>query len=205
VIRGDSSQKNISLIFTGHEFAEGGEFILKTLKQERINASFFFTGDFYRNKKFKKIIQSLRINGNYLGSHSDKHLLYCDWKKRDSLLVTKKQFQFDLADSYTAISRHGIKINQVTLFLPPYEWYNDTIAKWTSELKLQLINYTPGTLSHADYTTDSEKAYRSNKVIYNSIINYEQSHTSGLNGFLLLMHIGAGLIEPKNFIINCPN
>lgn len=204
VIRGDSSQKNISLIFTGHEFAEGGEFILKTLKQERINASFFFTGDFYRNKKFKKIIQSLRINGNYLGSHSDKHLLYCDWKKRDSLLVTKKQFQFDLADSYTAISRHGIKINQVTLFLPPYEWYNDTIAKWTSELKLQLINYTPGTLSHADYTTDSEKAYRSNKVIYNSIINYEQSHTSGLNGFLLLMHIGAGPHRTEKFYHQLP-
>jgi endoglucanase len=41
VRRGDSTQKNIALIFTGHEFAEGGEFILKTLRQEKINASFF--------------------------------------------------------------------------------------------------------------------------------------------------------------------
>lgn len=204
VIRGDSTQKNIALIFTGHEFAEGGEFILKTLRQEKINASFFFTGDFYRNKKFKKLIQSLRINGNYLGSHSDKHLLYCDWKKRDSLLVSKKQFQFDLADSYTAMSRHGIKINQAALFLPPYEWYNDSIAGWTSELKLQLINYTLGTLSHADYTTDNEKAYRSNNVIYNSIINYEQSHASGLNGFLLLMHIGAGPLRTEKFYHQLP-
>jgi len=201
---GDSTQKNIALVFTGHEFAEGGEFILKTLKQEKINASFFFTGDFYRNIKFKKLIQSLRKNGNYLGSHSDKHLLYCDWKKRDSLLVSKKQFQFDLADSYTAMSRHGIKINQTTLFLPPYEWYNDTIAKWTKDLKLQLINYTPGTLSHADYTTDPEKAYRSNSTIYNSIINYEQSHVSGLNGFLLLMHIGAGPLRTEKFYNQLP-
>jgi len=204
VRRGDSTQKNIALVFTGHEFAEGGEFILKTLKQEKINASFFFTGDFYRNIKFKKLIQSLRKNGNYLGSHSDKHLLYCDWKKRDSLLVSKKQFQFDLADSYTAMSRHGIKINQTTLFLPPYEWYNDTIAKWTKDLKLQLINYTPGTLSHADYTTDPEKAYRSNSTIYNSIINYEQSHVSGLNGFLLLMHIGAGPLRTEKFYNQLP-
>lgn len=119
-------------------------------------------------------------------------------------MVSKKQFQFDLADSYTAMSRHGIKINQAALFLPPYEWYNDSIAGWTSELKLQLINYTLGTLSHADYTTDNEKAYRSNNVIYNSIINYEQSHASGLNGFLLLMHIGAGSHRTEKFYHQLP-
>jgi peptidoglycan/xylan/chitin deacetylase (PgdA/CDA1 family) len=82
----------------------------------------------------------------------------------------------------------------VKYFLPPYEWYNDSIALWTKFLGLQLVNYTPGTLSHADYTTPVDKKYYSSEIIYNSIINYEQSHKSGLNGFILLMHVGT---DPK--------
>src|SRR5688500_20282411 len=45
----------------------------------------------------------------YLGSHSDKHLLYCDWTTRDSLLVTRQEFDTDLKHSYDELSRFGIK------------------------------------------------------------------------------------------------
>ena len=86
----------------------------------------------------------------------------------------------------------GINKSNAPYFLPPYEWYNDTIAAWTGRLGLHLINFTPGTLSHADYTTPSMKNYRSSDVIMQSIVDYEQKHTNGLNGFILLMHIGAG-------------
>ncbi len=192
IIRGDSTKKNIALVFTGDEFGEGSGFIAETLDEEKVKASFFLTGRFYRHKDFKKPIQQLKKNGNYLGAHSDQHLLYCDWNKRDSLLVTKKQFSFDLADNYTSMARRGIDIKKATYFLPPYEWYNDTIAAWTKDLKLQLISFTPGTISHADYTTSKDKNYRSSETIYNSIMNYETQKPAGLNGFILLMHIGAG-------------
>src|SRR3546814_970846 len=69
--------------------------------------------------------------GHYLGSHSDKHLLYCDWANRDSLLVTRAEFERDLADSYDALAAFGVNKEQARYFLPPYEWYNDTIASWT--------------------------------------------------------------------------
>jgi endoglucanase len=182
------------LVFTGDEFADGGKFIAEELWRQKIKTSFFFTGRFYRNKKFKKIIQQLKTDGHYLGPHSDQHLLYCDWTKRDSLLVTKKQFNFDLADNYTAMAQYGIDIKKASYFLPPYEWYNDTIAVWTKDLQLQLINFTPGTRSHADYTTPLDKNYRSSEEIYKSIIDYENTQPWGLNGFILLMHIGT---DPK--------
>ena len=182
------------MVFTGDEFGEGGDYIAETLDEEKVKASFFLTGRFYRNKNFKKTIQQLKKNSNYLGSHSDQHLLYCDWNKRDSLLVTKKQFSFDLADSYTAMAQHKIDVNKTRYFLPPYEWYNDSIAAWTNKLKLQLINFTPGTRSNADYTTPVDKNYRSSEEIYGSIINYELAKPAGLNGFILLIHIGT---DPK--------
>ncbi|TMI79623.1 MAG: hypothetical protein E6H10_15105 [Bacteroidetes bacterium] len=121
-------------------------------------------------------------------------LLYCDWNKRDSLLVTREGFSNDLLTNLDIMRSQGINTDKTKYFLPPYEWYNDSIATWTTDLGMQLVNYTPGTLSHADYTTPADKNYRSSEVIFDSIVDYERSHVGGLNGFILLMHIGT---DPK--------
>jgi peptidoglycan/xylan/chitin deacetylase (PgdA/CDA1 family) len=194
IIRGDSSAKNIALVFTGDEFGDGGNFIASTLQRQKIKASFFFTGRFYNTPAFKKIVQQLNREGHYLGPHSNRHLLYCDWNKRDSLLVTKQDFKNDLLANLDLMHAAGINTLKTKFFLPPYEWYNDSIAAWTKELGLQLINYTPGTLSHTDYTTPADKNYRSNEAIYKSILDHEAHSPSGLNGFILLTHIGS---DPK--------
>ena len=96
----------------------------------------------------------------------------------------------------------GIKRAAAPFFLPPYEWYNDSISKWTRELGAVLINYTPGTLSHADYTKTGDKNYRDSETIWNSIIN--QGRAGGLNGFILLMHIGAGPQRKDPFFKDLP-
>jgi peptidoglycan/xylan/chitin deacetylase (PgdA/CDA1 family) len=194
IIRGDSTQKKIALVFTGDEFADGGNLIAQTLQEQKIKASFFLTGRFYANTAFKKTIQRLKKDGHYLGPHSNEHLLYCDWNNRDSLLVTKEDFTNDLLVNLDIMHGEGINMVNTKYFLPPYEWYNDSIAEWTKDLGLQLINFTPGTKSNADYTTPEMKNYRSSEVIYNSIIDFERSHSTGLNGFMLLLHIGT---DPK--------
>lgn len=113
---------------------------------------------------------------------------------RDSLLVTKDEFKKDLSENYKMMGEFRLSKFRSSFFLPPYEWYNESITAWTKEMGLQLINFTPGTRSNADYTTPDEKNYRSSEEIYNSIINYESSKPSGLNGFILLVHIGT---DPK--------
>jgi peptidoglycan/xylan/chitin deacetylase (PgdA/CDA1 family) len=190
VVRADSGEKNLALVFTGDEFADGGEHILSVLKKQQIPGSFFFTGNFYRNPGFEQLIHSLLSDGHYLGAHSDRHLLYCDWNNRDSLLATKVEFIHDLKNNYKVMKKFGISKKEALYFLPPYEWYNDSISAWTKSLGFQLINYTPGTLSHADYTTPEMPDYRNSEVIYRSIINFERESTKGLNGFILLSHIG---------------
>jgi len=193
------------LVSTGDGFADGGKYIAKVLEKENIHGSFFLTGNFYRNKKFKKIIKDLKKNGNYLGSHSDKHLLYCDWEKRDSLLVTKKEFTEDLQNAYKELKRWGIEKDQAHYFLPPYEWYNDSIAKWTNVLGLQLVDFTPGTRSNADYTyPEMGNKYVSSDSIFNSIIHYEMRSSNGLNGFILLVHIGTDPRRSDKFYKRLP-
>lgn len=190
IIRGYTDKKQMALVFTGHEFGEGTGFILQTLQNQNVKASFFFTGEFYKNPQFENDIRQLLQHGHYLGAHSDQHLLYCDWTNRDSLLVTRDQFVADLEKNYDRMKRFGISKAQASFFLPPYEWYNDSIADWTKTLGLQLVNYTKGTLSHADYTTPADKNYRNSDTIYQSILLYEQKQPAGLNGFILLMHTG---------------
>lgn len=190
IIRMDTTQKEIYLVFTGHEFADGATIIIKTLQKHHIKASFFFTGDFYRNVHFNATIKKLKNDGHYLGAHSNKHLLYCSWEKRDSLLVDKKTFMNDVIDNYTEMEKFGIAKHDAPYFMPPYEWYNKTISQWTEELGLHIINFTPGTSSNADYTTPDMPNYISSDSIVQRILRYESVNTKGLSGFLLLSHIG---------------
>lgn len=199
ITRGDRTQRKLALVFTGDEFAEGGPTILATLKRNQVKASFFFTGRFYRNPSFKSLIKQLKKEGHYLGAHSDQHLLYCDWTRRDRLLVTRDEFEKDLNRNYEEMLKFGIKKKEARYFLPPFEWYNQRISDWTSGMGIRLINYTPGTRSHADYTTPDLKNYIDSETILRSIENYEAKNASGLNGFILLSHIGAGPARTDKF------
>ena len=184
-------RKNHSFIdFTGHDYAEGGETILKVLKKHKIPASFFLTGDFIR--KHADLSKKIKKSGHYVGGHSDKHLLYADWQKRDSTLVSRDSFWADLKSNFLELNRLGIAKNEASVFMPPYEWYNDSIALWTKRAGLELVNFTSGTSSNADYTTPDMSNYKSSAAIYDRILQYEKTEKSGLNGFILLLHIGVG-------------
>lgn len=89
--------------------------------------------------------------------------------------------------------------------MPPYEWHNDSIATWTRDLGLQLVNFTPGMRSNADYTyPEMGEKYVSSETIYQSIINYEQSNANGMNGFILLVHIGTDPRRKDKFYYYLP-
>ncbi|MEN9610439.1 MAG: hypothetical protein RLZZ628_1253 [Bacteroidota bacterium] len=189
LVRKDTARMKIHLMFVGHAFADGGETIIEVLKKNNVKASFFLTGDFYRAKA--DLVKTLKADGHYLGAHSDKYLLYCDWKKRDSLLVSKADFRNDLKQNFIEMSKFGISKDQAKYFLPPFEWYNADIAAWCQEAGLELVHYTSGTRSNVDATTPKDKNYAASKTIYRSIMDYEIHNAKGLNGFMLLMHIGS--------------
>jgi len=190
ITRTDTNQKQISLVFSGNEFADGYKIIRSTLKKLNIKASFFFTGDFYRNPKFSSVIKGLQEDNHYLGANSDKHLLYCSFQNRDSMLVDKTDFLNDLKANYKVMEKFGIDKNQTPFFLPPYEWYNDSISQWSKEIGISLVNFTPGTLSNGDNTTpEMRDKYYSSTEIYKRIM--QVAANDGLNGHILLFHIGS--------------
>lgn len=190
ICRGPTDSPRLALVFTGHEFAEGMESILDALKARQARASFFLTGDFLQNPAFQPLVRRALKERHSLGPHSDKHLLYCTWDAERRTLVSRDEFRSDLAANLGKLRRLGGE--RPRCFLPPYEHYNSEIAGWTREMNLRLVNFTPGTRSNADYTGEQEKNFVSSEAIYRSILAHEASDPHGLNGFLLLLHVGAG-------------
>ena len=184
--------RRLAIVFTGHSYAEGGETILNELARHKGKGSFFFTGDFLTNAGFRPLIQRIVAEGHYLGPHSDKHVLYCPWEGPKKTLVTRAEFQADLESNLRKIERFGVKGSQIPYFLPPYEHYNREIVDWAGGMGLTLVNYTPGTRSNADYTGEAGKNFVSSRIIFDSIVAREGKDPHGLNGFLLLVHIGSG-------------
>lgn len=186
IVRGDVRQKTIALVFTGGDYADGVPTILRVCKERAIPASFFVTGDFLR--KHEDAARSILAAGHFLGPHSDKHLLYCDWNDRGKTLVSEEAFKQDLRKNLKDLRALG---TEPKFFLPPFEWFNDDQVKWSRELGLTLVNFSPGSGSNRDYIPESDPKFTSSAEIAAGILEYETRDPHGLNGFLLLLHAGS--------------
>lgn len=192
ITRGDKGRKAIALVFTGHEYAEGGTTILNELQGHRAKASFFLTGQFVGNPALQPLVKRIAAEGHYFSVHSDRHLLYCSWDKSRQLLVSREKFCADLEANFARYDKLKLNAMPGNIFIPPFEHYNQQIVDWAGELGCVVINYTPGTRSNADYTSEAEQNFVSSQVIFDSILKREQTDPHGLNGFILLLHLGSG-------------
>jgi endoglucanase len=190
IIRGPQTSKRIAIEFSADQFVEGGPTILDALASHHAKASFFLTGRCLRRQENKVLVRRIIDDGHYLGPHSNSHPLLVPWTGRKRAIVTREFFLDDLDQNLEAIERAGVKREQVKYFLPPYEWYNHEIVEWTRHAGLRLINHTSATRSAADYTEEQSGNFVSSQAIFDSIVREEKRN--GLNGHLLLFHLGAG-------------
>jgi peptidoglycan/xylan/chitin deacetylase (PgdA/CDA1 family) len=195
-VRGDTSQKRIALIFTGGDHGEGTPSILDALAARRLKASFFVTGDFLRKPDFAQHLRRAVADGHYVGPHSDKHLLYAPWEDRSRTLVTRDAFRADLQKNIDDLRALGALRGDddaaaPVYFIPPFEWYNADQVRWSREMNVVLFNFTPGSGSNRDFAPEGHKAFVLSPKLVDDILAYEQKDPHGLNGFLLLLHLGS--------------
>ena len=192
IVRGPRQARRLALVFTGGSFGEGTGHILDVLATQQVKASFFFTGDYLANPEHRALVRRMVREGHLVGPHSHAHLLYCDWSDRGRTLVTREQFRTDIDQNIRDLLALGVPSEQTRWFIPPYEWYNEQVAGWAAEMGLVLFNFTPGTRSNTDYMPDSHPRFVPSQQIMESIIRQADTAPDGLNGYLLLLHVGAG-------------
>jgi peptidoglycan/xylan/chitin deacetylase (PgdA/CDA1 family) len=188
--RGSSGEKKVALVFTADEHVDGAEMVLTTLQERQLPASFFLTGKALDAPDMRSWTRRALTAGHYVGPHSDGHLLYAAWDDRESSLVDKELFQADLYRNLAELRELGAATNVPVYFVPPYEWHNSTHSAWAMELGCQMINFTPGSGSHRDFAPEDHKAFRTSDELLRDILKYEDESSSGLNGHLLLLHLG---------------
>ena len=197
VIRGDDDTKRLALIFTGDKFGESATPILDALAERRIKGSFFLTGGFVEQDSLRPAIKRMVDEGHYVGPHSDSHPLYAPWEDRRRSLVTAEFFKDDLQKNIDGLRSAGA-LSQGTpiFFVPPYEWYNAEQVAWSDAMGVGLINFTPGSGSNRDYAPEGDRVFVPSQRILDDLLAYEQKDPHGLNGFLLLLHLGSGRRDP---------
>lgn len=197
IIRGNVNTKKLALIFTGDEYGESTEPILDVVKLRKVKAGLFVTGNFVRQDKLRPLLKRAIAEGHYVGPHSDAHPLYASWDERDKTLVTEAFFKNDLQKNIAGLREIGaMRRDQPVLFIPPYEHYNRDQVLWSRKLGVILFNMTPGCGSNRDYVKEGAPHFVSAQKIYDDILAYERNDSHGLNGFVLLLHLGSGRKDP---------
>jgi endoglucanase len=197
IIRGDVSATKLSLVFTGDEFGESLAPILKALDERNIHGSFFVTGNFIAQPKLAELLKQALKRGHYVGPHSNKHPLYASWDDRAKSLVSQSEFTADLRQNIEGLRALGTPGGAGTVFfIPPYEHFNRDQVEWCKPLGVTLFNFTPGSGSNRDYMREDDPHFPSSQKIYDDILAYEKNDPHGLNGFILLLHLGSGRKDP---------
>jgi hypothetical protein len=63
-------------------------------------------------------------------------------------------------------------------------------------MDVTLINFTPGSGSNRDYAREGDPRFVPARQIYDDILAHERKDPRGLNGSLLLLHVGSGRKDP---------
>ena len=191
IIRGDRSRREIALVFTGGAYGDGTRDILDTLKRLHVKGGMFVTGEFLRLPNHRALLRRLVREGHYLGPHSHAHLQYADWTDRTKTLVTKKQFREDLRRNLDELRLFRRFDEKPVLFIPPSEWYNEDQVEWAREMDVLLFGITPGGGSYRDWIPEGQNGFVPSREILDDILTYEKRDPDGLNGAIVLMHLGA--------------
>ncbi len=195
IVRVNPDKKTVYLCFTADVNFNGAETILKTLKKQKVKGNFFLTGNCLRYTPNEAVIRRIVEEGHYVGGHSDKHVLYCDWGADRPTLMSADSIIADVKANYAELAKFGISREDALWFLPPYEHYNDFSVGILEAMGLRVVNYTPGIGTPADYTVPSMKNYRKAQPLIDGLWKFEKEQ--GLRGALLLIHPGVEESRPQ--------
>jgi peptidoglycan/xylan/chitin deacetylase (PgdA/CDA1 family) len=191
IVRGPKDQKQLALIFTGGDHGEGTELILDTLKEKKVPGSFFVTGGYTAKAEHASLLRRMVAERHFLGPHSHGHLLYAPWENRQTSLVSEQEFKDDLQRNLNDLAKFGADRKGPIYFVPPYEWYNKQHAAWAKDLGCVLVNFTSGSGSNRDWAPEDHASFKPSQEILADILSYEAKEPDGLNGHLLLLHLGS--------------
>ncbi len=210
VERGPTDRREIVLTFDA-DGAQGAEVILDTLRQKRIQTTVFLTGKFM--DKYPGLVRQIVKDGHEVGNHTQTHphLTTYDQNNRHETRpeVTKEWFLDELM-------KPAAKFEELTgtpmakIWRAPYGEVNPQILRWAHELGYRHVGWTRDyahsmTLDSLDWVINrSDKNYQPGGKIIDRLLNFERESRDGVNGGIVLMHLGTERVAGDSVGLHLP-
>lgn len=192
LVRAPEGSREILLTFDGGSNANSTPAILDTLKAERVRATFFLTGEYMQ--RYPELVRRIASEGHVVGNHtfSHPHLTTFSFNGRHSTLsgVTEEFLRSQLArtnDLFKLIAGRAMD----PYWRAPFGEINRQILRWGRDAGYTHVFWTPY-LDTMDWVpSPGEPMFRTPQQILAHILAQEAKRSGGVDGGIVLMHLGS--------------
>jgi peptidoglycan/xylan/chitin deacetylase (PgdA/CDA1 family) len=189
---GNTAERNLALTFDGGSHANHTAHILSILKEKGLTCTIFLTGKFMEQNP--AVVKQILADGHEIGNHTYDHPHLTTYAKN-------QRHQTETHVNYEFLKKQILKTDSIfyritgehlkPYWRAPYGEYNQEILTWAAELGYLHIRWTRGFDSFDWVADESSKLYRTPQVFLNKFMEKEKERQSGLNGIIVLMHLGS--------------
>lgn len=194
---GSPDEKLVALTFDGGSHANAAYEILDTLRSRKVRSTMFLTGHFIR--RHKKLVRAIVADGHEVGNHTASHPRLTAWAQNRTHATLPGITPERIA---TELARADKLFHEVTgtrfapLWRAPYGEKNREICLWGQQAGYLHVGWRQGrswrqSLDSNDWVPDAETpGYHTPSEIYRKIIEMARSKPYGVNGGIVLFHLG---------------
>ena len=195
-IRGNTAYKQIALTFDGDWIDNASDYILQQLKQNDAKATFFLTRRFI--ERHPDTVRMIVEEGHEVGNHTSSHPHLTTYASNFAQKTLDRVNEAFIRRELEATEKRFYEITNQrmpALWRAPYGEHNKQIREWAAMFGYKHIGWTIDTL---DWVTGNEQGIRmqSNEEVLERILNHDEQKY-GLNGAILLMHVGTSRDKEK--------
>ena len=200
--RGNPASKNIALTFDGGSDDNHTREILAILQEQQLKCTMFLTGKFM--ERHPELLKEMVSQGHEIGNHTYHHphlTTYSDdhqQQLRPGITREFVQAQLFKTDSvFYAITGSRLK----PYWRAPFGEYNEQILTWAAEAGYLHIHWTGSFDTHDWVTDETSDLYHTPDEVFEQVMKLENANPDGLNGVIVLMHLGSQRLENHIFEI----
>lgn len=202
--RADIRYKHVALTFDGDYLDNLADSILTVLSKKQVPATFFLTARFIENYPF--VVKRLVAEGHQVANHTWRHphLTMFEEEKQHTLRpeVTREFVQNELVQTENIFKKVTGK-PMSHFWRAPFGEHNSQIRMWASEIGYQQIGWSRDrkiriSLDTMDWVADKNSPlYRNPDEILTNVLTFADSSEYGVNGGIILMHLGS--LRPDDY------
>ncbi len=199
---GVSTKKLIALTFDGGSYKNASGAILDTLRSRNVAVTMFLTGKFIR--KNNGLVRRIIAEGHEVGNHTTNHPHLTTWSKnrRHQTLpnITESFIENELKKA-NYYFKHVTGGNMIPLWRAPYGEQNRQINVWAQKCGYLHIGWKQARTWQRNFDTNDwvpnpeTPGYHSPEEVLNKFNRLADTPPYGMNGAIILMHIGTERIS----------